>query len=60
MGCTFMHYNPDVFPEPYAFRPDRWLQADTREQDQHLVAFSKGPRSCLGQKSVEFPSAVYP
>ncbi|EKM57484.1 uncharacterized protein PHACADRAFT_206389 [Phanerochaete carnosa HHB-10118-sp] len=48
MGSTFMHYNPDVFPDPYIFNPDRWLQPDTSGLEQHLVAFSRGPRSCLG------------
>ncbi|THH33280.1 hypothetical protein EUX98_g884 [Antrodiella citrinella] len=47
MGSTFMHYNADLFPEPYVFRPERWLQPDT---DIEVVAFSKGPRSCLGIK----------
>lgn len=45
-----MHYNPELFPDPYSFDPDRWLQLDSSKLDQHLVAFSKGPRSCLGVK----------
>ncbi|KZV68238.1 cytochrome P450 [Peniophora sp. CONT] len=48
MGSMFMHLNPDLFPEPYMFRPERWLQSDAPRLDQYLVAFSKGPRSCLG------------
>lgn len=46
MGSTFMHYNEDMFPESHTFRPERWLQDGT--SDIEVVAFSKGPRSCLG------------
>ncbi|KAG6918541.1 hypothetical protein DXG01_013631 [Tephrocybe rancida] len=51
MGATFMHYNPEVFSDPFKFRPERWLDKDAshlHEMEQHLVPFSKGPRSCLG------------
>lgn len=44
-----MHLNPRLFPDPLAFQPERWLQADSRELEQYLVPFSKGPRACLGQ-----------
>lgn len=49
IGSTFMHLNPRLFPDPLAFQPERWLQADSRELEQYLVPFSKGPRACLGQ-----------
>ncbi|KAF9019750.1 cytochrome P450 [Hymenopellis radicata] len=40
--------NPDVFPDPLAFRPERWLGSDSQKLDKYLVVFSRGPRSCLG------------
>ncbi|KAL4265469.1 cytochrome P450 family protein [Pleurotus pulmonarius] len=46
VGATFIHYNPELFPEPHKFSPERWL--NSRASDTHLVSFSKGPRSCLG------------
>ncbi|KZV89604.1 cytochrome P450 [Exidia glandulosa HHB12029] len=46
MGSTFVHYSTEVFPDPFEFRPERWTN---RELDQYIVAFSKGPRACLGQ-----------
>ena len=52
-GSTFVHYNPDIFPNPHTFRPERWL--DRADLDNWLVAFSKGPRMCLGIKYVDFP-----
>jgi cytochrome P450 len=47
-GSTFVHYNATLFPDPYAWNPSRWL--DNPDLDNWLVAFSKGPRSCLGIK----------
>ncbi|USP72789.1 uncharacterized protein yc1106_00063 [Curvularia clavata] len=45
-GSTFVHYNADIFPEPDKFIPERWLE--NPELDNWLVAFSRGPRMCLG------------
>jgi hypothetical protein len=47
-----VHRNPEIFPEPTVFDPERWLQEDSHDLDKYLVSFSKGPRSCLGIKSV--------
>ncbi|KAF8806912.1 cytochrome P450 [Phlegmacium glaucopus] len=48
MGATILHRNPEIFPDPTAFDPSRWLQEDSSELEKYLVSFSKGPRSCLG------------
>lgn len=45
-GSVFVHYNADIFPKPEEFEPQRWI--DSPELDHWLVAFSRGPRSCLG------------
>ena len=49
--------DPAIFPDPEAFRPQRWLRDgdDGRlvshpELDKYLVAFGKGPRMCQGLK----------
>ncbi|KAL0570372.1 hypothetical protein V5O48_011587 [Marasmius crinis-equi] len=47
MGNTFMHMNPDIFSRPKCFYPERWMH-DHRALEKYLVAFGKGPRSCLG------------
>ncbi|KZT55759.1 cytochrome P450 [Calocera cornea HHB12733] len=39
-------YNARVYPEPYAFKPARWLDSTT----EPLLAFSYGPRVCIGRK----------
>lgn len=45
-------HDPTIFPEPYAFRPDRWegnpAAPDGKPLTRYLVAFGRGTRSCLG------------
>lgn len=50
IASTFLHNNTELFPNPHEFNPDRWLQANSRELENYLVPFSRGPRSCLGIK----------
>lgn len=52
-SAPVVHYDPTIFPNPHAFVPDRWLREDGSynvAMEQHLVAFSKGQRSCIGIK----------
>ncbi|KAK6441669.1 hypothetical protein LTR95_002085 [Oleoguttula sp. CCFEE 5521] len=46
MSTWIQHHNPDVFPDPDTFAPQRWL--GDRKLDKYLVNFSKGARGCLG------------
>ncbi|KAJ2932079.1 hypothetical protein H1R20_g5015, partial [Candolleomyces eurysporus] len=48
MGQSFVHLNPDIFPNPKAFDPSRWFGKNASDLESYLVPFSKGPRSCLG------------
>ncbi|KAI0169619.1 cytochrome P450 [Hypoxylon sp. FL1284] len=41
-----VHDNPDLFPNPEQFIPERWLEND--DLDHWLVVFGKGSRSCIG------------
>ncbi|KAK6723926.1 hypothetical protein SNK04_002769 [Fusarium graminearum] len=44
-----MTYDEEVFPEPWKFRPERWLQENSKDLDGFLYPFSRGTRSCIGQ-----------
>lgn len=46
MSVSILHSNPDIFPEPYEFKPERWLE--NPRLDRYLFTFSKGTRNCIG------------
>ncbi len=48
MSGTFVHNSGEIFEKPNIFDADRWLAKESKSLDQWIVAFSKGPRSCLG------------
>lgn len=62
MTSIFMHMNPEIFPRPREFEPERWLDSSSsssspsssgasskHQLSNYLVNFSKGTRGCLGQ-----------
>lgn len=40
--------HPDVFKDPYAFKPERWLDNVSEEMKQGWIPFSVGQRNCIG------------
>ncbi|EXJ81909.1 hypothetical protein A1O1_07976 [Capronia coronata CBS 617.96] len=46
MTSVLIHQNPDIFPQPFEYRPERWVE--NPRLDKYLVAFSKGKMQCLG------------
>lgn len=51
-----LHRNPDVFPQPLKFKPERWLGecGDPVEMKKWFWAFSSGGRMCIGLQYVFF------
>lgn len=48
MSSFFVHSSPTIFNSPELFNPSRWMGKESAALEKWLVAFSKGPRSCLG------------
>lgn len=50
------HTNPETFPEPYAFRPERFLESPT--ETYSWVPFGGGTRRCIGATFAQFEMRV--
>jgi cytochrome P450 len=52
MNGMLIHFNESYFPDPYEFKPDRWLENTVNPTEsrleKYLVPFTKGTRQCLG------------
>ncbi|KAM0326238.1 hypothetical protein ACHAQA_006835 [Verticillium albo-atrum] len=46
MSPYIVQTDPGIFPEPFIFKPERWI--DNKGLQRYQVAFSKGRRACLG------------
>jgi cytochrome P450 len=47
LSAYITHRIPEIFPEPYRFKPDRWLSIHPSAYE--FMSFSAGPRYCIGQ-----------
>jgi cytochrome P450 len=48
MGCTYlMHHNPELFPNPHQFRPERFI--DESQQPRTWLPWGGGRKHCLGR-----------
>jgi cytochrome P450 len=49
MSSWLVHINPELFPSPDEFLPERWLEPGADRLKKYLVNFTKGSRMCLGK-----------
>ncbi|KAI9824444.1 MAG: RNA polymerase C-22 sterol desaturase [Thelocarpon impressellum] len=42
-------HDPDVYPDPDTFNPDRWITGDAEKMSKNWLVFGTGPHYCLGQ-----------
>jgi cytochrome P450 len=47
MSAYVTHRIPEIYPEPYKFKPERWQ--DIHPTSYEFMSFSAGPRYCIGQ-----------
>jgi cytochrome P450 len=53
MSMPDLHFNSSIYPDPYAFKPERWIDASPEHKavmQRYFVPFSKGSRACLGME----------
>lgn len=43
-----LQWDPKYFPDPEAFRPERWV-GENEAPRSYFRSFGKGPRACMGQ-----------
>ncbi|KIO32887.1 hypothetical protein M407DRAFT_18345 [Tulasnella calospora MUT 4182] len=48
-----VHRDPAVFPDPYAFQPERWLE-ETEEMRSAMMPFGTGGRICGGMNLAQY------
>lgn len=51
VGLYSIHHNATYFPEPFEFRPERWLEEGEglAVAQKAFAPFSLGPRGCIGK-----------
>lgn len=49
MSPKFMHDNPDVYPSPRTFNPDRFVRPSDPRINKDMIVFGKGSRGCIGR-----------
>jgi cytochrome P450 len=47
MTAYLQHTDSTVYPDPFVFQPERWLNASP-QMHRNLVPFSRGSRNCIG------------
>lgn len=55
-GIYLIHHDPEIYPEPYAFRPERWL--GQRRGTFTWLPFGGGRRRCLGASFAELEMKI--
>jgi C-22 sterol desaturase len=42
--------DPEVYPNPDTFDPERWITGDAEKASKNWLVFGTGPHYCLGQQ----------
>ncbi|GAB3445779.1 cytochrome P450 [Actinophytocola sediminis] len=56
VATSLLHHNPDVWDEPFAFRPDRFV--DRKPRPHEYAPFGGGHRRCVGAAFGEYELRV--
>ncbi|KAI4485632.1 hypothetical protein M0802_012661 [Mischocyttarus mexicanus] len=53
-----MHHNPDIYPNPDIFDPERFLIENNLINETTYLPFGKGPRNCIGARLAVFQTKI--
>ncbi|XP_059052884.1 cytochrome P450 9e2-like [Achroia grisella] len=54
-----IHMDPEHYPEPHEFRPERFMGDEKNARPSHLfLAFGAGPRNCIGLRFAMFSAKL--
>ena len=48
MTTLSVHTDETIFPDPWAFKPERWLGREDTDRCRYQMTFNKGGRNCVG------------
>lgn len=52
-SCYPALHDPEVYPQPNVFDPERWISGDAGEKSKNWLVFGTGPHNCLAQQYVQ-------
>ncbi|KAE8386079.1 cytochrome P450 [Aspergillus alliaceus] len=51
-SCWPALHDPDVYPNPDSFEPERWVSGDAESKNKNWLVFGAGPHDCLARRYV--------
>ncbi|OAA70919.1 cytochrome P450 [Akanthomyces lecanii RCEF 1005] len=51
-SCYPALHDPEAYPEPNIFDPDRWITGDAESKTKNWLVFGAGPHDCLARRYV--------
>jgi len=57
-SCYPALHDPEVYPNPEMFDPDRWISGDAESKTKNWLVFGAGPHDCLARKYVPLSMAL--
>ncbi|KAH8587134.1 cytochrome P450 [Bisporella sp. PMI_857] len=52
-SCWPALHDPEVYPRPDEFDPDRWISGDAADKSRNWLVFGAGPHNCIAQQYVQ-------
>ncbi|GIJ90056.1 hypothetical protein Asppvi_009005 [Aspergillus pseudoviridinutans] len=56
-SCYPALHDPDAYPNPEVFDPDRWISGDAESKTKNWLVFGAGPHDCLARRYVPLSMA---